>query len=91
MSNIIYEAQITNNTNDEHGNYLGAVETSFKERYSNDIRYFKLCLTEKFFIIKSLDDRNLLNKRSELVSKCKHQSKLLLCNVKKIKNMDCCL
>ena len=56
MTNIIYEAQITNNTNDEHGNYLGAVETSFKERYSNDIRYFKLCLTEKFFIIKSLDD-----------------------------------
>ena len=35
MPNIIYEAQITNNTNDEHKKYPGAAETSFKERYSN--------------------------------------------------------
>ena len=35
--------------------------------------YCKLCLTEKFFIIKSLDDSNLLNKTSELVSKSRHQ------------------
>ena len=28
-SNIIYEAQITNNTNHEHKKYLGAAETSF--------------------------------------------------------------
>ena len=39
--NIIYESQITNNTNDEHKKYLGAVETSFKERYSNHTRDFK--------------------------------------------------
>ena len=35
--NIIYEAQISSNTNDEHK----AVETSFKERYSNCTRAFK--------------------------------------------------
>ena len=29
--NIIYEAKISNNTNDEHKKYLGAAETSFKE------------------------------------------------------------
>ena len=49
--------------------------------------YCKLCLTEKFFI-ESLDDCNLLNKRSELVSKCRHQNKLLLCNVKRNDRMD---
>ena len=46
--------------------------------------YCKLCLTEKFFIIKSLDKANLSNKGSELVSKCRHQNKLLWCNVKKM-------
>ena len=130
--NIIYEAQITNNTNDERKKYLGAAETSFKERYSNHTRdfkhkrymkytelskyiwslknqdvthivkwsivekvnskvslnYCKLCLTEKFSIIKSLDDYNLLNKRSELFSKCRHQNKLLLCSVKRNDSMD---
>ena len=35
-------------------------------------------------VIKSLDDSNLLNKMSELVSKCRHaDNKLLLCNVKR--------
>ena len=29
MPNIIYEAQITNNINNEHKKYLGAAETSF--------------------------------------------------------------
>ena len=39
--NTIYEAQISNNTNYEHKKYLGAAETSFKERYSNHTRDFK--------------------------------------------------
>ena len=126
--NIIYEAQISSNTNDEHKTYLGTAETSFKERYSNHTRdfkhkkymkctelskyiwnlkyqditpivkwgivkkvnrkvslnYCKLCLTENFFIIKSLHDCSILNKRSEFVSKCRHQNKLLLSNAKKI-------
>ena len=38
----------------------------------------KLCLSEKFYIMKSLSDPNLLNKKSELVNTCGHQSKLLL-------------
>ena len=41
MPNIIFQAQITNNTNDEHKKYLGATETSFKEKYSNHKRDFK--------------------------------------------------
>ena len=31
---------------------------------------------------------NLLNKRSELVGKCRHQNKLLLCNLKRNDSMD---
>ena len=124
--NTIYEAQISNNANYEHKKYLGAAETSFKERYSNHTQdfkhkkhmkctelskyiwnlknqgitpivkwrivqkvnskvsqnYCKLCLTEKLFIFKSLDDCNLL------VSKCRHQKKLLLCNVKRNDSLD---
>ena len=44
--------------------------------------YSKSCLTEKFFINKFLDDCNLLKKRSELVSKCRHQNKFILYNGK---------
>ena len=39
--NIHYEAQISNNANNEHKKYLGAAETSFRERYSNHTRDFK--------------------------------------------------
>ena len=45
-------------------------------------KYCKLSLMEKLYIIKSLDDINMLNKRSELVSKCRHQNKFLLKNYK---------
>ena len=50
--------------------------------------YCILYLTEKFCIMESLDDKNLLNKKCELVSKCRHQNKLLLCNVKRNDSMD---
>ena len=38
----------------------------------------KLCLSEKLFIIKSFDNNQLLNKKSELVNTCRHKNKLLL-------------
>ena len=41
-----------------------------------------LCLIEKAFIIRNLDDVNMLNKRSELISKCRHINKRLLNRVK---------
>ena len=44
--------------------------------------------TEKFYIIESLDDKNLLNKKCELVSKCRHQNRLLLCNTQRNDSMD---
>ena len=41
-----------------------------------------------FYIIGSLDDKNLLNIKSELVNKCLHQNKLLLSNIKRNDTMD---
>ena len=41
-----------------------------------------LCLSEKAFIIRKLDDVNMLNKYSELISKCGHINKRLLSRVK---------
>ena len=40
------------------------------------LNFCKLCVSEKFYIIKSLNDPNLLNKKSELVNNCRHQSEL---------------
>ena len=34
-----------------------------------------LCLSEKAFIIRNLDDLNMLNKRSEFISKSRHINK----------------
>ena len=42
-----------------------------------------LCLSEKLLIIESINDNDLLNKKSEFVSKCRHLNKFLLKNVKK--------
>ena len=42
--------------------------------------YAQLCLYEKYAIIKYLYPENLLNKRSEIISKCPHQRRVLLSN-----------
>ena len=42
----------------------------------------QLCLNEKSFIIDYFNDYNLLNKRSEFISKCRNQNKFLLNSVK---------
>ena len=41
-----------------------------------------LCLSEKLFIIRNLDNVNMLNKKSEFISKCRHINKRLLIKVK---------
>ena len=43
----------------------------------------KLCLREKLWIINQINDNNILNKKSELIKKCRHLNKLLLKQVKK--------
>ena len=40
--------------------------------------YCKLCLMEKLYINNSTGDKKLLNKKSEFVSKCRHQNELFI-------------
>ena len=58
------------------------VVKTIKSKISSD--YFKLCLTEKFYIIESLLNKYLLNKTSELVSKCRYQNKFFIKLFKKM-------
>ena len=48
--------------------------------YNTVSKSCNLCLTEKLLISQHRDKEKLLNKRSELVSKCRHQNKYLLKN-----------
>ena len=54
----------------------------FVPAYSNISKKCLLCLHEKFEIVTFEDQENLLNKRSELISKCRHANKYLLRNYK---------
>ena len=42
------------------------------------LKFCKLCLTEKYYIINALGNPSLLNKRSGFVNNCRHKPKLLL-------------
>ena len=50
--------------------------------YSNIFKRCLLCLHEKLEIINYLRPEELLNKRSELISRHRHANKFLLCNYK---------
>ena len=78
---IVYRADVTNNKTDEHKYYYGISDALFRER-NTFINNCNLCLSEKAFIIRNLDDVNMLNKRSEFISKCRHINKRLLNRVK---------
>lgn len=49
---------------------------------SANIDMCNLCLTEKLLIIESINDTNMLNKRSEFINKCRHINKFMLNNLK---------
>ena len=60
------------------------IECSIVKRvppYQCGSKICQLCLAEKMSILQA-DKKNLLNKRSELVSKCRHINKFLLKNVR---------
>ena len=50
--------------------------------YSNISKRCLLCLSEKLMILTYEHQRELLNKRAELTSKCRHENKFLLKNYK---------
>ena len=59
-----------------------------KVKGSTKINYSPLCLTWKYHLIEYFNDICLLNKKSEFINACGHQSKLLLQNLKRNDNMD---
>ena len=61
-------------------NLLWNIE-AYASPYKCGTRQCDLCLTEKMIIARS-DPKKLLNKRTELVSKCRHRNKFLLSNIK---------
>ena len=50
--------------------------------YTNGSRKCHLCLQEKYEILKYPNEKELLNKRSEIMAKCRHMNKFLLANYK---------
>ena len=50
--------------------------------YSNITKTCSLCLAEKYEILKYPLKEELLNKRSEIISKCRHMNKFLMANYK---------
>ena len=44
--------------------------------------YCSLCLTEKLWLLHYFDDMHLLNKKSEFISRCRHETKLLISSIK---------
>ena len=69
-------------------NYIGLTEGNYKidwsilataPAYSNKRKRCHLCLTEKLYLIKAKKP-TLLNKRTELISKCRHENKFYLAN-----------
>ena len=53
--------------------------------YNNISKRCDLCLTEKLHIMKGNKD-SLLNKRSEMISKCRHENKFYLMNNRTLSN-----
>ena len=59
-----------------------------KVKNSAKINYCLLCLTEKYHLIKYFNDTHLLKKKDDFINACRHQSKLLLKNLKRNDSMD---
>ena len=123
-SSVVYNANVTTESDTIGKNYIGLTEGTFKQRYtqhklsfrnrnysnstelskhiwtlkdsntnftinwsilatapaySNKTKRCHLCLTEKLYLIRAKKPY-LLNKRSELISKCRHENKFYLAN-----------
>ena len=57
--------------------YHPTIKFSIAKRVKGNtfINNYNLCLSEKAFIIRYPDDTNMLNKRSEFISECRHINK----------------
>ena len=58
---------------------LNNLSEKYAPAYSNQSKRCHLCLTENLYLIRA-KKASLLNKRSELISKCRHENKFYLAN-----------
>ena len=73
-------------------NKFGACKKRYRIHYTLEILshvkrmtkrgYCSLCLTEKLCLLHYFDNMDLLNKKSELISKCRHETELLISSIK---------
>ena len=90
----MYEANVTSDSENMKKKYIGLTEGTFKKRFYGRQLFFKdrkylingtkrynLCFSEKLCILKA-NKSNVLNKRSELISKCRHRNKFYIKNYK---------
>ena len=63
---------------------MPTIKFSIAKRFKGNtfINNCNLCVNEKAFIIRNLDDVNMLKKRSEFISKCQEINRQLLNRVK---------
>ena len=72
--------KLNNSSKDQNTNIKWSIITKAAP-YNNDSKCCNLCLTEKLFITKA-EKSNTLNKKSELISKCRHENKYYIMNYK---------
>lgn len=78
LSKYIWHLKETNSEYDIKWSILSSASA-----YTNATKKCDLCLTEKLLITNETK-QNLLNKRSELISKCRHENKYYLANYKNV-------
>ena len=66
--------------------YNRAIALEWKQRYYNHKQSFLFCLHAKLYITTYLDCEKLFNKRSELISKYRHENKFRLI-INKVKRL----
>ena len=96
MANIVYKAVVSAPSKPDK-KYFGITENIFEKgfkthtrdfyhkKYVNSFQRWLLwtCLKEKFWLLKHFNDEHLFNKKSEFISKWKHENKLLVKSAKK--------
>ena len=78
LANYVWEQKQRHNITPTLKWYIAKSELS----YSNIMKSCMLCIHEKFEILTYPNQDEQLNKRSELVSKCRHINKYLLSSYK---------
>ena len=72
LSKYIWELKSNNKDYDIKSSMIARAKA-----YNNRAKRCNLCLTEKLSIINA-NSANLLNKRNELISKCRHENKFYI-------------